>query len=399
VVWNCGDSDLTNVIVTDSNGHDFGAPFALPAGAPPVEFTYTTVVNVDTTNTANVTATDALGGTVSDSDSATNLVSRCTGCLKICKFEDKNGNGQKDSCEPWLSGWTFNVTDSQGNSQLVTTGGSCGTSCSGCSKLVTTCGGGGTSCGCDYCITICNLTAGEYTVTEIPQAGWICTTGNPREVTVECDKTTTVNFGNQKPCSGCLKIYKYEDKNGNGRKDCGESYLSGWTFNVTDSLGNSWSGITNSYGYVTICGLAPGQYTVTEIPQAGWTCTTGNPRTVTVVCSKTTTVNFGNQRPCSGCIKIYKYNDKNGNGRKDCNEAYLSGWTFNVTDSNDNSWLGTTNSYGYVTICNLAPGVYTITETPQAGWTCTTGNPLNVTVVCDKTKTVYFGNKQQVGGG
>jgi hypothetical protein len=39
-----------------------------------VEFTYKTVVNVDTTNTANVTATDALGGTVTDSDSATNLI-------------------------------------------------------------------------------------------------------------------------------------------------------------------------------------------------------------------------------------------------------------------------------------------------------------------------------------
>ena len=216
-----------------------------------------------------------------------------------------------------------------------------------------------------------------------------------------------MSFGNQKQCSGCLKICKYEDKNGNGRKDSGEAYLSGWTFNVTDSQGYSQLVTTGgSQGTcvwrsdycVTICGLAPGEYTVTEIPQAGWTCTTGNPRTVTVECDKTTTVKFGNQKPCSGCLKIYKYNDKNGNGRKDCRESYLSGWTFNVTDSQGNSWSGTTNSGGYVTICNLAPGEYTITETLQAGWTCTTGNPLKVTVVCSKTKTVYFGNKQQVGG-
>jgi hypothetical protein len=405
VVWNCGDSDLTNVIVTDSNGHDFGAPFNLPVGAPPVEFNYDTVVNVDTTNTANVTATDILGGTVSDSDSATNLVIKCNGCLKICKYEDKNGNGQKDYGEPYLSGWTFNVTDSQGHSQLVTTNGSGGTCGGGCGYSVTTsCGGGTCGGGCDYCVTICNLTAGEYTVTEILQAGWTCTTGNPREVTVECDKTATVNFGNQRPCSGCLKICKYEDKNGNGKKDYGESWLSGWTFNVTDSQGNSQlvttGGSVGTYcgGYdycVTICGLAPGEYTVTEIPQAGWTCTTGNPRTVTVVCCKTTTVSFGNQRPCSGCLKIYKYNDKNGNGRKDWGEPYLSGWTFDVTDSQGNSWSGTTNSYGYVTICNLAPGVYTVTEPLiLAGWTCTTGNPREVIVVCGKTATVNFGNKQ-----
>jgi uncharacterized surface anchored protein len=319
----------------------------------------------------------------------------CTGCLQICKFEDKNGNRQKDWGEPWLSGWTFNVTDSQGNSQLVTTGASVGTSCGGC------------GCGGNYCATICGLDPGDYTVTEILQAGWTCTTANPLNVTVECDKTTTVVFGNQKQCTGCLKICKFEDKNGNRRKDWGEAYLSGWTFNVTDSQGNSQlvttgGSVGTSCGgcggcdyCVTICGLAPGDYTVTEIPQAGWTCTTGNPRTVIVVCGKTTTVSFGNQKPCPGCIKIYKYNDKNGDGKKDWGEPYLSGWTFNVTDSQNNSWSGTTNWYGYVTICNLAPGEYTITETLKAGWTCTTSNPLNVTVVSGKTQIVYFGNKQQ----
>jgi uncharacterized repeat protein (TIGR01451 family) len=302
---------------------------------------------------------------------------QCTGCLKICKYEDKNGNGQKDSGEPYLSGWEFTITNNSGYSKSVTTaGGSCG-------------------CSCDYCVTTCDLAAGEYTITETLKAGWTCTTGNPRTVTVECDKTTTVKFGNQKPCSGCLKIYKYNDKNGNGQKDCGEAYLSGWTFNVTDSQGNSQSVTTGTGGYVTICNLLLGQYTITETLKAGWTCTTGNPRTVTVGCDKTTTVKFGNQKPCSGCLKIYKYNDKNGNGRKDCREAYLSGWTFNVTDSQGNSQLVTTNSGGYVTICNLAPGVYNVTETLKAGWTCTTGNPLNnVTVVSGKTTTVYFGNKQ-----
>ena len=48
---------------------------------------------------------------------------------------------------------------------------------------------------------------GEYTITETLKDGWTCTTGNPRTVTVVCDKTTWVMFGNQGP--GCLKIYKY----------------------------------------------------------------------------------------------------------------------------------------------------------------------------------------------
>jgi hypothetical protein len=91
VVWNCGGSNLTNVIVTDTNGHNFGAPFDLPAGAPPVEFNYDTVVNVDTTNNASVTATDAVGGTVSDWDIATNLVISSGICID--KTVDCNNDG------------------------------------------------------------------------------------------------------------------------------------------------------------------------------------------------------------------------------------------------------------------------------------------------------------------
>jgi uncharacterized surface anchored protein len=118
---------------------------------------------------------------------------------------------------------------------------------------------------------------------------------------VECDKTTKVDFGNQKPCPGSIKIYKYNDKNGNGKKDWGESYLSGWVFTVTDSQGNTWSGTTNWYGYVTISNLAPGEYTVTETPKAGWICTTGNPIKVTVVSGKTQIVYFGNKKQCCKC--------------------------------------------------------------------------------------------------
>jgi uncharacterized repeat protein (TIGR01451 family) len=405
-VNNTGNVELTNIVVGDTDFTFTGIASTLAAGASDTSDVVTiSAVAGQQYDLADVRGTPPVGANVTDSDPAYYFgqAQQCTGCLKICKFEDKNGNGKKDCGEAYLSGWTFNVTDSQGNSQLVTTGGGGGTCGGGCGYSVTTGCGGGTSCGggtgcggCDYCVTICNLTAGEYTITEISQAGWTCTTGNPLKVTVVCDQTTTVNFGNQKQCTGCLKIYKYNDKNGNGKKDCGEAYLSGWTFNVTDSQGNSQLVTTGTGGYVTISNLLPGQYTITETLKAGWTCTTGNPRTVTVVCGKTTTVSFGNQRPSPGCLKIYKYNDKNGNGQKDCGEAYLSGWVFNVTDSQGNSQLVTTGTGGYVTISNLLPGQYTITETLKAGWTCTTGNPLNnVAVVSGKTTTVYFGNKQQ----
>jgi hypothetical protein len=311
----------------------------------------------------------------------------CTGCLKICKYEDKNDNGQKDRGESYLSGWEFTITNDSGYSKTVTTGGS-----------------GGPCGSCDYCVTVCDLIPGDYTITETLKDGWTCTTDNPLTVKVECDKTTNVDFGNRGPCTGCLKIYKYNDKNGDGNWTQSwpyyESYLSGWVFTVTDIAGHSWTGTTNYYGYVTICDLAPGEYTITETLKDGWTCTTGNPRTVKVECDKTTRVDFGNQQECTGCLKIYKYNDENGNGIQGgwC-ERYLANWEFTVTDAAGNSWSGTTNRYGYVTICNLPIGDYTITETPKAGWTNTdpadgSGTKTD-TVSCGTTTTVKFGNMQK----
>ena len=285
-VTNTGNIALTTVVVNDNVLGYIGTIPSLAAGASQT-FTKTALAAAGQhTNVGNVTSAE--GATDSDPGNYFGQSQQCTGCLKICKYEDKNGNGQKDCGESYLSGWTFNITDSQGNSQLVTTGGAS-----------VACGSCGSS---DYCVTICGLAPGEYTVTETLKAGWICTTGNPRAVTVVCDKTTTVTFGNQKPCPGYIKIYKYNDKNGNGKKDWGESYLSGWTFNVTDSQGKSWSGTTGAGGYVTISNLAPGAYTIKETLKTGWICTTGNPlNNVTVASGKTTTVYFGNKQQCCKC--------------------------------------------------------------------------------------------------
>jgi hypothetical protein len=192
----------------------------------------------------------------------------CNGCLQVCKYEDKDGDGQKDYGESYLSGWEFTITNSSGYSKTVTTGGSGGT-----------CGDG------DYCVTICDLAAGQYTITETPKDGWTNTDptdgSRTKTVTVECGKTTTVKFGNQQGCNGCLQICKYEDKDGDGQKDYGESYLSGWEFTITNSSGYSKTVTTGGSGgtcgdgdyCVTICDLAAGQYTITETPKDGWTNT------------------------------------------------------------------------------------------------------------------------------
>ena len=69
-VTNAGDDALTDVTVSDSNGHAYGDPFDLTPGASQT-FTYITNPGQATTNVVDASATDSLGGSVSDSDSAT----------------------------------------------------------------------------------------------------------------------------------------------------------------------------------------------------------------------------------------------------------------------------------------------------------------------------------------
>jgi len=102
IVSNCGDSDLFDIVVTDDNGHDFGLPFDLAAGADPVEFTYQTQVDVDTTNWAYVTAYDELGGAWYDTDGATNLVISPDICIE--KLVDCDGDGEFHHEETWYAG-------------------------------------------------------------------------------------------------------------------------------------------------------------------------------------------------------------------------------------------------------------------------------------------------------
>ena len=363
---------------------------------------------------------DVICDTLASASFTNSKEDECTGCLTICKYEDKNGNHEKDRDEPYLSGWQFEVTNADGYYQLVTTGED--DKCCYC---------------CDYCVTIWDLAEGEYTVIEIPQDGW--TNTDPEDgsykkmVYVPCldggdldyscggcepspDCPTVVEFGNQRECTGCLKICKYEDKNGNGEKDKDEPYLSGWDFEVTGpkdyynlvTTGEDDKCYCGCDYCVTICDLIPGEYTIIEVTALpdGWKNTDpedgSGKKTATVECYKTAKVYFGNQGPCSGCLQIYKYNDKNGNGKRDWwYEWGLANWEFTVIDYEGNEYQVTTNRYGYVKICGLAVGECTIKETLKDGWKNTDpGEGYDTAEVkCGETTFVDFGNQPESDGG
>ena len=128
----------------------------------------------------------------------------------VRKFEDKNGNGNKDSGEGWLNDWTFTLSDSGGN-----TIGSGSTS------------GSGSSAGS---LIFGNLVSGTYTVTETLQNGYLSTTGLNQSVSLGSAETKEIKFGNAKLAEIC--IYKFKDLDGDGAKDEGEPYLPNWTFKL-----------------------------------------------------------------------------------------------------------------------------------------------------------------------
>lgn len=91
VITNTGDSALTGVSLTDSNGHDFGGAITLAAGEVR-EFTYGTAVTADVTDTVSVTALDVLGGAVGPhADSAAVDVIRPA--LAVKKYVEFDGDG------------------------------------------------------------------------------------------------------------------------------------------------------------------------------------------------------------------------------------------------------------------------------------------------------------------
>jgi hypothetical protein len=103
----------------------------------------------------------------------------------------------------------------------------------------------------------------------------------------------------------------------------------------------------------------------------------------------------------NGSISGVKFEDKNANGLKDIGDDGLEGWTIYV-DSNGNlsrdtgEPYATTASDGTYTISGVTPGMRTLREESQTGWTCSFPNPgatsPKVSTNCSYSVAVTSGN-------
>ena len=197
-----------------------------------------------------------------------------------------------------------------------------------------------------------------------------------------------------------ITVKKFNDKDGDKKRDGNEGFLQGWEFTIKGNGINRPVKTTNKNGELVFGNLPAGTYTITEKMKSGWESTTGLSKKITVGPNKT--VLFGNKvKPIKVTPKIakfnltiIKFNDKDGDKKKDSNEEALADWEFTLK-GNGVEKKGKTDAQGKLVFTDLTNGSYTITETKKEGWTVTTANPLTVTIK-DSDQTVLFGNKKPV---
>lgn len=284
------------------------------------------------------------------------------GSIAGTKYNDLDGDGNKDAGEPGLAGWTINiagpinasvVTDSNGN------------------------------------YTFTGLTAGNYTVSETQQAGWTQTApgGATHAVVITSGTASTgKDFGNFQLIS--VRVCKYIDVNGDGVIANDPFYLGqgGWAMTVNQITQNTVEGCT------TFSNLGPGAYTVSEGAKAGWTKTVPQAANYqfTAVSGQNQTFSFGNYQTAT--VSGYKFEDVNGNGTWDNGELGLANWGITAT-KNQVVKNATTDANGFYQFSFSASetGSWTISETQQTGWTQTA--PANSTYVVDVTSGTSEMNK------
>lgn len=315
----------------------------------PAGYTPTTPSSVTTTVASNQTASVIFG-------------IRGIGSLRVCKFEDRDGNGQQGAGEPAVPGVAVSFTG-PGNSS-----------------------GSGVT-GNNGCFTWPQVPAGVYAVREQPPAGCRPTTAPyPPQVEVRPGQTATASIGNR--CYGALVAETFEDADGDGTWDSGEAALGGVTVAWDNEYGDSDFDVSDATGVLTWPEEPAGLYTVTAAVLAGYTPTTPISQPVTVTTGMTSTVLFG-QRLTTGCVDGYKVDDFH---------VGLPGWTIRaqLADGAGPVYETSTDGTGHFRFTALPLGVYRLWEEEQTGWAPVTAPEFEVplTVPGDQCLRVRFKNRQ-----
>ncbi|MGN6544931.1 MAG: tandem-95 repeat protein [Aureliella sp.] len=295
-----------------------------------------------------------------------------TGQVAGTVFLDGNQNGLHDIGEEPLQAWTVFV-DSNGDGSL-------------------TAGEPVTATDADGNYRLADIPAGTVSVVEVTHNGigpvvdgLFPTNGasTSRNVTVVAGATSTADFANSILPIGNIQGTVWNDANGDGLHDAGESPLAAATVYIdlnTDGVQDATEPVrsTDASGAYAFTGIRAGSYRVASVVPAGWITAENHPSSIdaSVAIGSSVSANFFDLVPTTGSVSGVLWNDLDGNGIRAAGEDPLAGWQVYV-DVNANGVLdagessATTGAGGEYTLSNVAYGTTTIREVVQAGFTPT----------------------------
>ena len=281
-------------------------------------------------------------------------------------FNDENRNGQQDAGEAGVDGVTVNLL--QGGSQIAT---------------ATTAGGG--------LYLFEDLAPGDYVVefTNIP-TGFELTTPNQGDDATDSDAAIadgrtgiiTLASGDEDLTNDAgifqdasLGNFVFNDTNGNGQQDTGETGIDGVVVNLIQNGTEIATTTTAGGGIYNFGDLQPGDYIVEFVAPAGTTPrrptkamthptatrieTTGQSAVITLASGENNpTIDAGIVTLAS--LGNFVFNDENRNGQQDAGEAGVDGVTVNLIQGGSQIATATTAGGGLYLFENLAPGDYIV---------------------------------------
>lgn len=188
------------------------------------------------------------------------------GTISGQKFEDLNGNGERDQGEPGLSDWTISLFDGAATISAVTMSDDPDTQNDEAGM---------------YGFT--DLPVGTYTVTEVKQNGWTQTTQDPAAIKIQSETVVeNVDFGNFEEV--IITGFKWDDRNGDGvwqkEGDDAEPALADTQIKLQGISEDSPAcpvdtelvqlDLTGGDGSFRLHASCPGQHRLTEVVPQGW---------------------------------------------------------------------------------------------------------------------------------
>ncbi|MFC1622648.1 VWA domain-containing protein [Patescibacteria group bacterium] len=246
IILTCGDTEIDRV------EYDNGATFPDPAGASMIlaDPGLDNNVGANWCESSSSFGDGDLGtpGAVNDICEGIDPPAPETGSIKICKYEDEDGD--VDTCDDKtpLDGWVFDI-GTNGHAQTATT----------------------TQ---DGCVTVDNFDPDFYIIDEQIPDGWTSVwPGNNTTTQVIAGETSEVNFYNFK--YGLIGGYKYEDTDGEASTIDDWTPLGDWEIHLYDSTQTLIATTTTTStgegtGYFEFNNLLAGDYSLGEELPAGW---------------------------------------------------------------------------------------------------------------------------------